>query len=124
MSEDLFSAYVVDLSGPIPPRQYVDAWPYASRAAVGAVPVRGEPLHPVLWRGAQWAVTDYGLETLDGTYAIDVERLLGDEYLIRHMGRKLWVDVDDFTTAFCVAVTLHARPDIRKTLARREVRQP
>lgn len=41
--------------------------------------VRGEALHPVLWRGKQWAVTEYGVEALDGTYAIEKARLGEDQ---------------------------------------------
>ncbi len=39
------------------------------------VHVRGEPLAPVWWRGRQWAVTEFGLERLDGTYAVEAARL-------------------------------------------------
>jgi hypothetical protein len=39
------------------------------------VKVRAADLHPVLWRGRQWAVTEYGIECLDGTYAIQANRL-------------------------------------------------
>ena len=34
------------------------------------VPIRGDALPPLLWRGRQWAVTDYGIEALDGTYSL------------------------------------------------------
>jgi hypothetical protein len=73
------------------------------------VTVRGEPLGEIWWQGRQWAVTAYGLECRDGTYVIDKKRLLEDaDYgLVRHVGTKSWVDVDDFATAYLVAVALH-----------------
>jgi hypothetical protein len=40
------------------------------------VQVLGEGLAEVWWRGRQWAVTAYGLEALDGRYAIEASRLV------------------------------------------------
>jgi hypothetical protein len=76
------------------------------------VAVRGEPLHPVWWRGRQWAVTKYGIEALDGTYAIAADRLTEE---IRtdygnwpvHMAEKNWLDHEDFFTAWMVAIAMH-----------------
>ncbi len=70
------------------------------------VPVRGDPLHRILWRGRQWAVTEYGIECLDGTYPIERDRL-GTEPWPMHVTGKMWVDSDDFTTAWLVALSLH-----------------
>lgn len=90
-----------------------------------AVRNRAEELHPALWRGKQWAVTEYGIEALDGTYAIEARRLTEDfltDYggWIRHMGEKGWVDIADFTTAFMVAAVLHghAPPFNRESIMR------
>lgn len=74
------------------------------------VPLRSDPLDQILWRGRQWAVTKYGLERLDGTYPIDAARLLQDPEqggFPAHVSRKLWADVDDFLTAWLVALALH-----------------
>lgn len=69
----------------------------------------GEELHPVLWRGRQWAVTEYGIEALSGRYAIDKARIAEDvdtRGWPLHMGHKAWVDVDEFCTAWLVAIAL------------------
>jgi len=76
---------------------------------------RGEPLHRILWRGRQWAVTVYGVEALDGTYFFDRSRI-ADGVVSKfdahhswpvHMAEKTWVDIDDFVTCWLVAITLH-----------------
>ena len=80
----------------------------------GPVRLHGNPLSPAVWRGKQWAVTTYGIEALDGTYAIEMGRLqedLPDWSWIRHMGLKDWVDLADFTTAFIVALMLHEQSE-------------
>lgn len=95
------------------------------------VPMRGEPLTKILWRGRQWAVTAHGVECLDGTYHFDASRLLED--LDRGWGwpqqvcQKTWVDTDDFLTAWLVAIALHGAagdPDkIRAAIAASTLRQ-
>ena len=74
------------------------------------VKVCGEPLHPILWRGRQWAVTEHGVECLDGSYCCEAKRLsehLPDHSWCEHMAEKDWVDIDDFTTAWLVAIALY-----------------
>lgn len=74
------------------------------------VRVRGEELHEVWWRGKQWAVTAFGIECLDGTYfapAADLAKELQPWPL--HMASKTWVDIDEFTTAWMVALLLHGQ---------------
>jgi hypothetical protein len=74
---------------------------------------RGEPLHEIWWRGKQWAVTEYGIECLDGCYFIEANRILeeieGDHPWPWpcHMAEKEWVDADEFATAWLVAIVLH-----------------
>ena len=67
----------------------------------------GAPLaEPIYWQGRQWAVTAYGVECRDGTYAIEDFHLLNDESLdewIRHMAPKWWVDFADFVEAVRLA---------------------
>lgn len=63
---------------------------------------RRGPLHPILWRGNQWAVTSYGIEALDGRYAITRHRL-DDPYWEAHMADKEWVDIADFAEALRIA---------------------
>jgi hypothetical protein len=74
------------------------------------VQVLGEALAPVFWRGKQWAVTEAGIEALDGKYFIDKERMLEgieDHSWPMHMTEKTWIDADDFATAWMVAILLH-----------------
>jgi hypothetical protein len=85
--------------------------PYPS--ATNEVKVRGDALHPVLWQGEQWAVTEYGIERRDGLYTIDKARLLQlrfgtDQYdWPLHMREKGWPDMQDFNRAFVVACWIH-----------------
>jgi hypothetical protein len=76
------------------------------------VRVRGDALDEVWWRGKQWAVTEYGIERLDGGYTIEAADLPGDPNFPwpMHMSGKRWVeDIDEFTTAWMVAVVLHGK---------------
>ena len=97
---------------------------------------RGTPLHAIWWRGRQWAVTNYGVEALDGTYAIEARRLtegLGAiaprVWLCEQVACEEWVDVDDLATAWLVAMTLHgirsgAARTIRGAIARLPLPRP
>ena len=88
-----------------------------SHITINTTPVRnrGEELHETLWQGRQWAVTEYGIEARDGTYAIAADRLsetrphqgheLPDWPL--HMAEKDWVDIHDFCTAFLTALACY-----------------
>ena len=94
----------------IPPRPRRDKAPIEWDRT--PVKVRGDGLSELWWRGRQWAVTAYGIERLDGTYAIEVDRItehLPGFSLLEHMARKRTVDADDFATAWLVALTLHGR---------------
>lgn len=76
------------------------------------VRVTGDEPHKILWRGRQWAVTEYGLEALDGSYPIAAGRLeeeFSEWSWLMQMGEKTWIDMPDFTTAFMVAIVLHGR---------------
>jgi hypothetical protein len=68
------------------------------------VRVRGEELDEVWWRGHQWAVTAHGIECLDGTYHLEARRLLEEHGEVydwpEHMVGKVWVDIDEFATAW------------------------
>ena len=67
---------------------------------------RGERLSKLLWRGRQWAVTSYGIECRDGTYAIAKDRLWENDKKygwVRHMTGKAWVDLPDFAEALRIA---------------------
>ena len=69
---------------------------------------RGERLSPIWWQGKQWAVTERGIECRDGTYFIAADRLPGtNPSWPIHMAGKTWVDLDDFCTAFLIALLLH-----------------
>ena len=83
------------------------------------VAVRGDPLGKVLWRGRQWAVTVDGIEKLDGTYFIGRNWLfdglpVDERSWPQHVSGKAWVDIDDFVTAWLVAISLHWHRDREK----------
>jgi len=70
----------------------------------------------IIWRGRQWAVTTYGMETLGEPYHYHFEaerlgeRMLAEEDILDwpfHLAEKDWLDVDDFMTAFLVALAVH-----------------
>lgn len=69
--------------------------------------ILGEALtEPVFWRGREWAVTGYGIEKLDGRYAIkrsDIWEAHGAWTIVNHMEEKGWVDMSDFKTALRIA---------------------
>lgn len=81
--------------------------------ASNPVTVRGEALDEIWWRGKQWAVTAHGIECLDGTYQFDAARLAENpDYLWpKHMDGKDWVDIEEFSTAWMVALLLHGQAD-------------
>jgi hypothetical protein len=69
----------------------------------------GDELGPMLWRGKQWAVTEHGIEALDGGYYIEAARLV--EKLPMHSWAeqvcgKTWCDTEEFVTAWLVALVL------------------
>lgn len=70
---------------------------------------------PIWWEGRQWAVTAFGIERRDGTYAVDASALgevrkspPGDvaNWLV-HMWMKSGVDLDDFIKAYLIALAIH-----------------
>ena len=77
------------------------------------VKVCGDPLTQIWWQGKQWAVTEYGIECRDGTYPIAAKKLTydldngSDHGLIEQMCSKGWVDMNDFSTAYFVALSMH-----------------
>lgn len=67
------------------------------------VDVRGEPLsEPIYWTGEQWALTAYGVEARDGTYAIPYERVDEPDWLT-HMRAKPWVNAQEFSHVMYLA---------------------
>jgi hypothetical protein len=115
-------------TSPIPPRRRRRDAPIALDTT--HVPVRGEALHPIWWRGKQWAETPYGIECLDGTYAIERDRLAedldNDGSWLAHMGEKTWVDPEEFATTWLVALAFHGvtipAETVRRTVARAVIR--
>jgi hypothetical protein len=84
-------------------------WP---AQATNKVKQRFGRLSKVIWQGKQWAVTSYGLERRDGGYHIAKRDLWTNDDanwggLIGHVGRKLNVDIDDFTEALRIARCVH-----------------
>jgi hypothetical protein len=89
------------------------------------VEVVGDRMHEIWWRGRQWAVTAHGVEALDGSYAITHNRLLEElrtHPWPMHMAEKDWVDIDEFATAWLIAILLSGQgrapilPHIREWL--------
>ena len=75
------------------------------------VQCRSGRLSRVLWQGWEWAVTAYGTEARDGTYAITRHRLWETEDRhgwIAHMAEKDEIDLDDFAEALRIARQYHA----------------
>ena len=78
----------------------------------------GEPASKVLYQNHQWAVTDYGVESVKPapTYHFSADRLLEEagagmgklyDWPV-HMAEKTWVDINAFNDAFTKAIELHA----------------
>ncbi len=71
-----------------------------ARLSTARVPGDLGPVIAVM--GAQWALTDDGLEGIDHRYVIEFRRLSELDWL-DHVGGKAWVDRDEFADAFDVA---------------------
>ena len=72
----------------------------------------------IYWIGRQWAVTGFGLQTVDqrlkGAFDVEVARLWEDD-LPRRMGALAWLNADDFNKALDLARSRFPQPP-RKTL--------
>ena len=77
------------------------------------VKLRGDVLSKIWWQGKQWAVTEYGIECRDGTYPIDAKKLTydldngTDHGWVEQLRSKGWADLNDFKTAYFVALSMH-----------------
>jgi hypothetical protein len=83
----------------------------------------------VWWRGRQWCVTQYGLETRGRPYLYSLSvqqiaevRSTQDGIVantVIHLMEKNWLDVDDLFTAWLVSISLHglnvAFVDVQRT---------
>jgi hypothetical protein len=74
--------------------------------ATNLVALQGEQLDKTIWLGRQWAVTEYGIEQRDGTYAIEADRLDENDWF-DHMAQKEWVNLSDFAAALYIARYIH-----------------
>jgi hypothetical protein len=81
----------------------------------------------ILYRGHQWRVTRRYLETHDGRYSIEKDRLLETterqdgtfyDFPIHMAGKREWVDVEDLLCAFRRALEIHALQYDREMLDR------
>ena len=72
----------------------------------------------IYWIGRQWAVTGFGLQTVDqrlkGAFDVEVARLWEDD-LPRRMCALAWLNADDFNKALDLARSRFPQPP-RKTL--------
>ncbi|ACA17299.1 hypothetical protein M446_2877 [Methylobacterium sp. 4-46] len=70
---------------------------------------------PVYWQGRQWAVTGYGIETLDGMYHVAAAEVgaVGDAppRWLDALWRRYGTDRDDLSAALAVARQVFACPD-------------
>jgi hypothetical protein len=83
--------------------------------AVTLKPAR-EPLHPILWQGKQWVVTEFGLQRSDGRCSYEAKQLAE---LAQQKDRWPWplfgtiqrgvgsTSSDDFVTAWFAALDAH-----------------
>lgn len=81
------------------------------------LPKAGEPSHvggdKILSLHGQWAVTTFGLEafpegeTTYSHYQIEAARLATQDW-IGHMAEKNWVEMDEFVSAYRIALVLHS----------------
>jgi hypothetical protein len=79
--------------------------------------VRGEKLSKILYRNNQWAVTTFGIECLDGTYAIkkDAIKTTHPNYSWqKHMSGKEWVEIGEFVDALKMAMKIHFNEDLNE----------
>lgn len=73
----------------------------------------GDALAKIWWQGKQWVVTEFGIECRDGTYAVPANELTYDldsgtnHGWVEQMLSKGWADMDDFRTAYFVALSMH-----------------
>jgi hypothetical protein len=69
----------------------------------------------VLSAHGQWAVTTYGVESLDPRfrYPIEHSRFTSEDW-IGHLAEKGWVNLTDFIAAFRVALRVHTRKGRRR----------
>jgi hypothetical protein len=77
--------------------------------------VRGERLSKILYRNNQWAVTVYGIECLDGTYAIKKDAIKNTHPKYKwkkHMSGKDWVDINEFMDVLQKAMKIHFGEDV------------
>jgi hypothetical protein len=80
------------------------------------MPRQNDLSEPVYWRGRQWAVTGYGLETIGEPYHYFIEAArLGsrghggpDHFsVLRHLLEKGWCDREDLAEAYRQAIRFH-----------------
>jgi hypothetical protein len=64
-------------------------------------------LHPIVQTIGIWAITEYGLERLDGGYPIEAGRLWEADW-IEHMAGKRWVFLPEFRMALFEGMRHHA----------------
>jgi hypothetical protein len=71
---------------------------------------------PVYYVGRQWAVTSYGIEQIADEvgvkpyyhiHASSLRQSMGEGGWVGHMAGKRWVDTDDFSKAYEIALRVH-----------------
>ncbi len=86
------------------------------------VPVTGDDCAFTLWRGRQWGVTEFGVERLDGRFAIpfsDLEAVRGKLFdWPERVAEQDGIDLEDFVTAFGIALAVAADPERQRVFLR------
>ena len=71
----------------------------------------------IFWRGTQWAVTDYGIETWRNApyhYFLAYDDLTENEHIFTHLAEKGWCDPVDMLHAAAIALQRHAKQRPKK----------
>lgn len=63
----------------------------------------------IIKRIGQWAVTKYGLETVDSRIGYEIHKSRLWEDWIPRMNEKRWVNMIEFVNALTIARTLHRK---------------
>lgn len=87
------------------------------------VPPTGDDCAFTLWRGRRWGVTEFGVERLDGGFAIpfsDLEAMRGKLFdWPQAVAEQIDdCDLEDFMTAFGVALAVAAEPERQRVFLR------
>lgn len=61
----------------------------------------------IYYKNKQWAVTDYGFETVSEDCHYEYGKDYVDEHTFQHIGAKSWIDPESWIDAFEAGVKIH-----------------